>query len=117
MVKQAEKRRQRSPLLPIFGLILAVGLFVLAYIAEDPLVSVVNQVAKQSITLPPPAAQLTPKFVMPSLGRLGVAFAIWLILLALAYTFVAVIGGRDPESAKGMQLPPRTKEERDKRYK
>jgi hypothetical protein len=116
-IKQAEKRRQRSPLLPIYGLIIAICLFIVAYVVENPVADLLRRVAPQSgFTLPPPDVQFTPTFVMPSTGRLLVAIVIWAILLAFAYFLAAMLTGRDPDSAKNLQLPPRTKEEKRKRY-
>lgn len=120
MVKQAEKIRKRNPLLPVFGLIVAIGLFVIAFSLVEPIRVFVAQKYPdsgfaQSLGTPK-EFQLTPTFKLPSLPRLGVAFAIWLILLAIAYTLVAVLAGRDPNSAKNIQLPPRTKEEKNRRF-
>ncbi len=128
MVKHAEKVRKRSPLLPVFGLILAIALFIVAYGLVEPVRAFANQrFAGGSFALPDPkyflVTQTNPadpksptKIIIPSTARLGVAFAFWLILLALSYTLVAVLAGRDPNSAKNIQLPPRTKEEKDRRY-
>jgi hypothetical protein len=110
MVKQAEKDRKRNPLLPVFGLILAIGLFALAYFLVDPAVKLLNSVRHGAIPWPPPQDSAT-------LETLAIAFALWLIFLIIVYTFVAIASGKDPNSAKGLQLPPRTKEERNRRYK
>ncbi len=119
MVKQAEKIRQRNPLLPIFGLIIAIGLFVVAMYLVKPISGVITKVSGNgdfvSALGTPIEPVLSPKFRLPSTASLGVAFAIWLILLALTYTLVAVLAGRDPNSAKNIQLPPRTKEEKNRR--
>ncbi|MHB8625841.1 MAG: hypothetical protein ACYDBJ_20915 [Aggregatilineales bacterium] len=116
-IKQAEKRRHRSPLLPIYGIIIVVCLYIVAYALENPLADLIRRVAPQSsFILPPPDVQFTPTFVMPSTGRLLVAVVIWVVLLAFVYFLVSLLTGRDPDSAKNLQLPPRTKEEKRKRY-
>ena len=38
MVKKAEKIRKRSPLLPVFGAIIAIGLFAVSYILSSQVV-------------------------------------------------------------------------------
>ena len=115
-IKQAEKRRHRSPLLPIYGIIIVVCLYIVAYALENPIVDLLRKLSPQSgLTLPPPDLQFSP-FVMPSNGRLLFAVIIWAILLAFAYFLVSLLTGRDPDSAKNLQLPPRTKEEKRKRY-
>jgi hypothetical protein len=94
MVKQAEKVRRRSPLLPVFGLLLAAGLFVLAYIVVDA-ITPIRKVIESSGS---------------SAARLIFAGAIWLGLLAASVFLVAVLAGKDPESAQNIKLPPRERD-------
>jgi len=117
MVKRAEVIRKRNPLLPVFGIIIAVGLFIVAMSLVPLTVNVLNKVSPGfrvsgvdfSIAPDPAVAGSPLKLTMASSGRLGVAFAIWLFLLAIAYALVAVLAGKDPDTAKGIKLPPRDK--------
>ncbi len=96
MVKIAEKRQTRNPLLPIFGIIVAVGLAVAAWFGSDILIQAVPQL-KASFSGGPSATT----------GHLAIAVGLWLALLALAYFLVAFLAGKDPESAKDLKLPER----------
>jgi hypothetical protein len=101
MVKQAEKVHKRSPLLPVFGLVLAGGLFAIAFAIAEPVMKI-PQV----------------RGVVAGMGvqaQLGIAFMIWLVLLALAFFLVAMLSGKDPESAKGVPMPPKQKDLKKKR--
>src|SRR5579864_9245594 len=115
VIKQMEKRRKRSPLLPIYGLLIVICLYIVAFALENPLVTLIDRV-KPGFTLAGADLQLTPTFVMPSSDRLLFAVPIWIMFLAFAYFLVAMMIGRDPNSGKDIQLPPRTKEEKRKRY-
>jgi hypothetical protein len=96
MVKKAENKQKRSPLTPIFGVLLAVGLFAVAYFITSAYIIHMPQVA-QTI-----GANQT-------MGTIGLSIGIWVILLAIAFFLVAVMAGKDPESATTMPLPPKSK--------
>ena len=114
-IVQSEKKRKRSPLLPIYGLIIVVCLFVAAYGVENPVVSLIDKV-RPDFHLQGPDVQFTPTFAMPSSDRLLFAIPIWIVFLAFAYFLVALLSGKSPDSGKDIQLPPRTKEEKRRRY-
>jgi hypothetical protein len=97
MVKKAEKLKKRSPWVPVFGLITAVALGAVAYVISAYVVIKMPQV----------------KSVIAGMERQAtIAFAvgIWLALLATAFFLVALIVGKDPESAKDIPLPPKAKD-------
>ncbi len=94
MVKQSEKGKKRSPLLPVFGLLLAVGLFAIAYFLSSTYVVHIKYV---SSIMGPPSVK----------NSLIFAVAIWLGLLAIVYFVVAILVGRDPDSAKALPPLPR----------
>jgi hypothetical protein len=116
MVKQAEKVKKRNPLLPVYGIIVAVGLFIVAFALVNPAIDLGRKFSP-GLRLDGPDFSIGPsdktdpnsptKITFPSTQRLAVAFAIWLVLLAVAYTVVGILVGRDPESAKAIKLPPR----------
>jgi hypothetical protein len=97
MVKKAEKIRKRSPLLPVFGLIIAVGLFAIAYVLSTEVVVKMPQVRNVVASNLP-------------LARWAFAFAIWLVFLGVAYFVVALAAGKDPDAARDMPLPTRQKD-------
>ena len=101
MVKQAEKVQKRSPWLPVFGLILAGGLFAIAWVIAGEVIRM-PQVRNVAAGLKYQA-------------QLGFGFMIWLVLLALAFFLVAILTGKDPESAKGIPMPPKQKDLKKKR--
>lgn len=116
-IKQAEKRRQRSPLLPIYGILIAVCLYIVAFALEHPMADLIRKIAPQAgFVIPLPDIQFTPTFVPPNSEQWLIAIPIWAVLLAFAYFLVAMLSGRDPDSAKNLRLPPRTKDEKRKRY-
>jgi hypothetical protein len=92
MVKKAEVQRKRSPLLPIFGIILAIALFVIAYGLADLVIlkvpSIYSQVASQLQT-----------------ARIAFSVGIWLVLMAIAFFLVSLFTGKDPDKAP--PLPPK----------
>ena len=100
-------------ILPVFGLIIAVGLFAMAYGLVDPAVRLANTLLAKAFSgglpWPPPRDTAT-------IETLAIAFGLWLVFLIIAYTLVAILSGKDPNSPKDIQMPPRTKEERDRRY-
>ena len=97
MVKKAEKIRKRSPLLPVFGLIIAVGLFAIAYVLSAEVV----------VKLPQVRNVVSSNL---SLARWAFAFAIWLLFLGAAYFVVALAAGKDPDAGRNVPLPPRQKD-------
>ncbi len=97
MVKQAEKHVKRNPLLPIFGLIIAIGLGIAAWFGSDLLIQAVPQL-KANFGAENPQAPT---------GHIAITIGLWLAALAFTFFLVAVLTGRDPDSAKGMKLPPR----------
>lgn len=92
MVKKAEVQRKRSPLLPVFGLILAIALFVIAYGLADLAIKKIPGVFAQV------AGQLQTAQIAFSVG-------IWLVLMAIAFFLVALLSGKDPDKAP--PLPPK----------
>ncbi len=103
MVKKAEVQKKRHPLTPVFGLLLACGLFAIAFFLSATVVmklpSVVNAV---------PSGQ-------KMLATVGFAVGIWVLFLALAFFLVAMLAGKDPEDAKQIPLPPKAKDLKKKR--
>ena len=103
MVKKAEVQKKRSPLTPVFGLLLAGGLFAIAlFVSAGPvwnLPAVHNNIASSQKTL----------------AIVGLAVGIWLFLLALAFFLVSILAGKDPEDAKQIPLPPKAKDLKKKR--
>jgi hypothetical protein len=97
MVRQAEKHETKNPLLPVFGLIIAIGLGVAAWFGSDLLIQAVPQLKSNFGGVGQQA----------TIGHVAIAIGLWLALLALAFFLVALLTGKDPESAKGMKLPPR----------
>ncbi|MCC7447647.1 MAG: hypothetical protein IT324_09535 [Anaerolineae bacterium] len=92
MVKKAEVQRKRSPLLPVFGLILAVALFAIAYGVTDLVILKIPGVYAQV------ASQLQT-------ARIAFSFGIWLVLMAIVFFLVALLTGKDPDKAP--PLPPK----------
>lgn len=107
-IKQADKTRKRNPLLPVLGLMIAVTVFIFAYAVEDPFVKLI---AKRF-----PQAGLTQTADPFSATRILITFGIWLVLLTIFSIVVAILGGRQPDDARDLVLPPRTQKERDERY-
>ncbi len=99
MVKIAEKENRRGPLASVFGLFLAGGLFAVAYIiSSEVLIKKVAQLQDAIQHFGKPVATLL------------FAFGIWIVLLALAFFVVAILVGKDPNSAKEIPLPPKSKD-------
>jgi hypothetical protein len=103
MVKKAEVQKKRHPLTPVFGLLLAVGLFAIAYFLSATVVmklpSVRTAVASNQMTL----------------ATVGFAVGIWVLFLALSFFLVAMLAGKDPEDAKQIPLPPKAKDMKKRR--
>lgn len=107
MVKQAERHHKPSPLLPIFGIIIAVGLAVVALVLTTALID------GGSIQ---PLRQFQPaNSPNRTIAILGIGFAMWLPMFALVMLFVTLLAGKDPEDAKQIQLPPRVKKKKFRR--
>src|SRR5689334_16387874 len=98
MVKHAEKLKKRSPWIPVAGAIIAVALGVISWMVTDQVVMKMRQVRD---TIP---------VSMFGTARIVFSFGIWLALIAFAIFLVAVLAGKDPESAKGIALPPKAKD-------
>lgn len=99
MVKQAERRAKPSPLVPVFGLIMAVGLAAIAILIVTMVID--SGSIQQLQVFKDPAA---PNRVV---AILGLAFVLWLAMLGIAYLLVALFAGKDPEDARRLELPPR----------
>lgn len=82
MVKQAEKRRKRSPLLPVFGLVLALGFAAIAYVLSVPAYDFLMRQRVNFGTLGVNTAQLL------------IAAAIWIVLFGSSMFLVAILAGR-----------------------
>ena len=95
MVKQAVKLQKRNPLLPIFGLIIAIGLGVVAYLLMRPVIRLVPNLG----------GAIAGMGSRSNWGEIAVAFTLWVLMSAFAYFVVAVLTGRDPQMAE--KLPPR----------
>ena len=103
MVKKAEVQRKRHPLTPVFGLLLAAGLFVVAYVLSDGVIMHLSYVKN--------AVDIGHK----SMATIGFAVGIWVLFLAVAFFLVAMLAGKDPNDAKQIPLPPRAKDLKKKR--
>jgi hypothetical protein len=115
-IVQSEKRRKRSALTPIYGLIVVLCLYVVAYALESPVIALINKLKPGlNFQLKPPDISFSP-FTMPSSDHLLFAIPIWIVFLALAYFLVAILSGRSPNTGKDIIMPPRTKEEKRRRY-
>ncbi len=116
-VKVAQKRRKRNPFLPVLALMYIFGALVIAYLLINPVTALINHFAPNAgFFLPPPELQFSPQFVMPSTPRIVMTIVIWLILIGLGYMLVGLLAGRDPDTPKAIQMPPKNKEERRRRY-
>ncbi|HRE46150.1 MAG TPA: hypothetical protein PLD47_00360 [Aggregatilineales bacterium] len=107
MVKQAEKQVKKNPLLPIFALILAGGLFFFALLIANGLVQ--GEIGK--------IAQLMTFKASPNrwTATIGIAFGIWLVFIAIAYFVVAVAAGRDPDDSPKIEVTPLRKAKKKQR--
>jgi hypothetical protein len=94
MVKKAEVQKKRHPLTPVFGLLLAGGLFAIAYFLSSLLVPKIASIA----------------FNQRPQATIGLAVGIWVFFLALAFFLVAMLAGKDPDDAKQIPLPPKAKD-------
>ena len=115
MVKQAEKVRKRSPLMPVFGLLLAIGLLFVAFVIAVQVVRL-PQVASTLGELPqlkignsriPLGMFGDDTHLYLTWGQVGFTLVFWFVLAGLSYFLVTVAVGKDPESAKEVPLPPR----------
>jgi hypothetical protein len=103
MVKKAEVQKKRSPLTPVFGLLLAVGLFAVAYFLSA------------TIVMKMPAVKTAVASNQMTLATVGFAVGIWVLFLAVGYFLVAILAGKDPEDAKQIPLPPKSRDMKKKR--
>jgi uncharacterized BrkB/YihY/UPF0761 family membrane protein len=101
MVKKAEKENKRSPLLPVFALLLIVGLLAVAYVITDQVVLKTGNFIGGKVLAVIGQANTT--------YRIAFTIAIWVALLAISYFLVAVLVGKDPNDADAIPLPPKTK--------
>lgn len=99
MVRQAERRVKRSPLVPVFGLVIAIGLAAMAILIVTMVID--SGSVQQLLIFKDPAA---PNRVV---AIVGLAFVLWLAMLSIAYLLVALLSGRDPDDARKLELPPR----------
>lgn len=102
MVKQAEKIRKRSPFLPVVGLIIAVGLGVVAALLIEPLLTL----------LPELRTALLSTGSNYNYMRFAIGGVIWLVMCGLAYFLVALLAGNDPNRIKGTPMRPRNAKKR-----
>jgi phosphotransferase system glucose/maltose/N-acetylglucosamine-specific IIC component len=105
MVKKAEKDNKRSPLLPIFGLLLAGGLLAASYAITTLVVLKAGNFISNSVI----------KVIgnnSPTSYTIAFTIAIWVALLAVAYFLVAVMIGKDPNDKDAIPLPPKNKKEK-----
>lgn len=108
MVKKAEIERKRSPLTPIFGLILAGGLLAASFaITKLFILHGGNFVGNKVLGV----LQVAPNNV-PVTYVVAFTVAIWVLLLAVAYFLVAVMVGKDPNDTNAIPLPPKQKKEK-----
>lgn len=104
MVKKAEKDTRRSPLLPIFGLLLAGGLLAVALVVTDQIVLKQGNFIGGHVLAVIGQANTT--------YRIAFTVAIWVALLAISYFLVAVLVGKDPNDKDAIPLPPKVKKEK-----
>lgn len=114
MVKVAEKNVKRSPMTPVFGLLLAVGLLFVAFLISLFVVQIpvvrstlvgVGQVTIGNNRIPIPIGDANAKYL--TWGHVGVTAIFWFLLAGFSYFLVTMAAGKDPESAKQIPLPPR----------
>lgn len=101
MVKQAVKEKKRNPWVPVGGLILALGLAVVAYFLT-------NLVLDQNLFGLGAALKSTGSNYNISVFALGLI--LWLIMTGIGYFLVSILVGSDPDpmSAKNIPMRPRT---------
>lgn len=107
MVKQAEKKVKRNPLLPIFAIVLAVGFLVFGVIIANGLIT--GEIGK---------IQELMKFRSSpnkNVAIAGIAFAIWLTLMAIMYFVVALLAGKDPNQGPKLESSPLRKAKKRRR--
>ena len=107
-IRQADHTRKRNPLLPVFGLLIAITVFIFSYAIEEPFIKLIQSKFPQA-----GIAQSAEPF---GTTRMLFTFGIWLVLLVIFSLLVAILSGRSPDNAKGLIMPPRTDAERDRRY-
>jgi phage shock protein PspC (stress-responsive transcriptional regulator) len=112
-IVREEKKRPRNPLAPIFGLIIAISLGVVAYFAAQLIIPEVQQLRLIYVIESINASGGRELFIKPQ-GLLIVGGILWLAMLGVAYALVAIIAGpsrRDLENKR--KLPPKKTISRD----
>ena len=101
MVKQAIKEKKRSPWVPVAGLILAIGLGVVA-------IFLTNMIIDQNIAGLGGALQSTGANY--NISKFALGLILWLIMTGTGYFIVSLLVGKDPDpmSAKNIPMRPRT---------
>ncbi len=98
MVKEAEKKKKQSPLLPVFGAILLVALLGVSYFVATTYILTMPQV-RGVVGVPP-----------STMAKVCFTLIIWFILAGIAYFLVALVVGKDKTSAQSLPLPPKAKD-------
>jgi hypothetical protein len=109
MVKQAEKIRRKSSLLPAMGLVLAVCVAVIAYFAAPLLVELLREnvgafnarVGNPAEIVDTPAGAITRLRLI----ELGMVVVLWLALYGLSMIVVTSALGEDPEDEERLMRP------------
>jgi hypothetical protein len=96
-------------MLPVFGLVLAIALAILAFVLSEPIVRSVPQLRDIK-------AGVRVGGELISWGRLLVAGGMWTVMMTFSYLLVAVLAGRDPKDTSKMKLPPRKVQPKKKDY-
>lgn len=109
MSVQYKPPKRVNPLLPIFGLVLAIALAILAFILSEPLVRSVPQLRDIKAGIRVGGELIT-------WGRLLIAGGLWAVAMTISYLLVAILVGRDPTDTSKMKLPPRKVQPRKKDY-
>ncbi len=105
MVKRAEYKRQRNPLLPIFGAILAVGFGVVAYFLVPPVQGYLKALGISFGTL----NKLT--------SDLLVGVVLWLLMFGASMFLVALATGKHPDEALALSFNKESERYRERQRK
>lgn len=89
---EATPKKKNRPLLPIIGLVLAVCLAAIAYVAAPPLVDLIGE---QNAQIGQQFEQFRRDYGENSLDYIAAAL-VWLVMLALTAFIVALLIGKDP---------------------
>ncbi|MBX3085417.1 MAG: hypothetical protein KF716_27530 [Anaerolineae bacterium] len=98
MVKQAVKEKKRSPLVPVAGLLLALGLAVVAYFLT-------NLIIDQNFM--GAGAALKSTGANYNISFFALAVILWLIMTAIGYFLVSLLVGKDPDPMSAQNIPMR----------